>query len=95
MMNLTTTHTDTSQAKLTVTGDGEVRIKLNRNWDDGHKQVIVNTVSKIAQHIVNQDLGVTVRGKFDPDKTRVIQMKTANKRNPVFFNYTVEDIVNG
>lgn len=94
-MDLTVTHTDTKCAKLTVTGTNEVRVKLNRDWDEGHKQVIVDTLSKVASHIINQEITFTVRGKFSPDYPRMIQMKSANKKNPQVFNFNVEEIING
>lgn len=92
-LNLKVIDTDTKKAKLTVASNKEVRIKLNRHWNEGEKQVITDTLSKVAEDLLKRNLGFTLRGQYDPRYPKVIQMKSSNKTNPKVVNVQVQDVL--
>lgn len=91
-MKLNVIDTDSKDAKLTVASNREVRIKLNRHWDDETKTGITQTLTKVAENVLSRNLTYTLRGKYNP-KYPKIQLKSANKRNPKVLNVDVEEIL--
>lgn len=87
-MKLDVVDTDTKVSNLTITGKQEVRIKLNRHWDDDVKLEVSGLLTDIASEFTKRNLGYTVRGKFDPKYPR-IQLKSSNKKNPKVHNIQI------
>jgi len=94
-MDLTVILNDTKRAKLTVTGDNKVRIKVNRSWDESLKRTAIDLLSKVAEHVISLDVGVTLRGRYTPGHWHVIQMKSTNKTSPEVFNIHIASVLNG
>jgi len=94
IMDVTVTETDTKKGKLTVSGKN-IRIKLNRHWDDSTKEEVKYRLILVAQEIVPRNLGYTMRGTYTLDHPHVIQMKSGNKTSPKRLNINVHDLICG
>lgn len=63
-LNLEILHVDSTTAKLTVTGDNKIRIKVNPLWEESTKNAVISALISAAEVIINLNLGYTVRGRL-------------------------------
>ena len=91
MKNVTVIETDSKKAQLTVSGKKDVKIKLCRFWDDAQRKVVVDKLTSVANIVLDRNIGYTLRGHYNPDYPKIIQLKSSNKKSPKVMNLNFND----
>jgi len=63
-MNTTIEDKGSTRFKLTVTGNGDVRIKLTPDSDFATRSTIIKNLEKVAAEVIELHTGKTLRGRM-------------------------------
>lgn len=92
-MKLSVTDCDSKKAMLSIATGRKVTIKLNRQWDERVKTDVTQKLTKVAENVLERNLGYTMKGQYSPEHPHVIQLKSNNKTSPKVLNVNVTELM--
>lgn len=79
-MKVTVADADSKEAMIAIHRK-DVKIKVNRHWEDNVKQEVVSRLTTAAEEVVGRNLKCALKGQYSPGGSELVL--TANNKKTV------------